>query len=146
MKKMKSKRIVLIVLFCSILFTNCSNSTPQSNVSPIKVAGTTWISQIENHSDYIIFNLDSTFVIYYYGLDEKIFGNYNVKDGRIIVHVLKGEFDDNFPVGSVNRISNEDYIYIIIDNQMCFLDGGKISQGKPYTQAPSNWTPPPREN
>ena len=138
MKNLKSKLFVLVLLVCSMIFANCSNSSPQSNISPIKVAGTIWMNENEpNLYDYIVFNLDSTFVVYYAPIDDIIEGHYYLKDGKIILHQTDPNYD--------SYISKEDQIYVIIDNQMYFVEEDKISKGRPYTPAPKGWRPPAGE-
>jgi len=146
MKNLKSKLSVLVLIMNSMIFANCSNSTPQSNISPIKVAGTTWMVEVEaNFYDYITFNLDSTFVIYYSPVDETLNGHYKVKDGRIILHFKQYNYEDSSLKSSDGTIPKEDYLYVIINNELYQLnDRGQASKDyNIYKPAPQGWTPPP---
>jgi hypothetical protein len=76
----------------------------------IDLNGTCWKGlEIGNKFYYIIFTTDSTYIHYSFGVEEKTFGTYKTYNDSILFNREKGEFDDDFPVGSRHRIGEKTF-------------------------------------
>ncbi len=74
--------------------------------------------EIGNNFYYIIFITDSTYTHYSFGVEEKTFGTYKTYNDSILFNREKGEFDDDFPVGSRHRIGEKKFWMYFKNNKL----------------------------
>lgn len=93
-----------LILFLLILgFSSCGHTQEK-----LLLGGTKWnYYTTKNALDYIIFNMDSSYISYVDAVDEKYFGNYKVEGDTIYIFQEKGEYDKEFPEGSIHRAGKE---------------------------------------
>jgi len=83
---------------------NCSYSQEK-----LLLGGTKWKFYITKDAfNYIIFNPDSSYISYSCEVDEKYFGKYSVRKDTIFLFQEKGEYDDEFPEGSIHRAGKDE--------------------------------------
>jgi len=94
----------IILLFCILLF-QCI----QSQEIP-KLVGTKWKLYVtEKNYDYIIFYPDSNYIDFDCELGERTFGKYSVIKDTVFLFQERGEYDDEFPEGSIHRAGKAEY-------------------------------------